>query len=95
MKFRKTLGGAASIKAAWSCRQGGHLPEPLLETTFTLLDSVMHSRNNRGLGGLIFPPSSQSRGKNTGKGREKERKAEVRQEDYCWFTYTHINPNIN
>lgn len=58
MRFRKTLEGAARINADYSCRpgQGGHLPEPLLETTFTLLDSVMHSRNNRGLGGLIFPP---------------------------------------
>lgn len=35
------------------------IPEPLLETTFTLLESVMYSRISRELGGLIFPPSSQ------------------------------------
>lgn len=53
--------------------KGGQIPEPLLETTFTLLDSVMYSRISRGLGGLIFPPSSQPEEEETGQGeREKE-----------------------
>ena len=35
------------------------VPEPLFETTFTLLDRVTYSRIRRGLGGLIFLPRPQ------------------------------------
>lgn len=47
----------------------GYIPEPLFETTFTLLDSVMYSRISRGLGGLIFPPVLTTyRDRNRGRG---------------------------
>lgn len=46
------------------------IPEPLLETTLTLLDSVTYSRISRGLGGLIFPPSSQPGGDETKQKRD-------------------------
>lgn len=42
-----------------------------METTFTLLDSVTYSRISRGLGGLIFPPSSKPAGEGD-VGRERE-----------------------
>lgn len=57
-------------------RNRSKIPEPLLETTFTLLDRVMYSRIIRGLGGLIFPPSSQpkkSEGGRIGMAGERER----------------------
>lgn len=91
MKLRKTLEGAARCRP----RQGGHLPEPLLETTFTLLDSVMHSRNNRGLGGLIFPPSSQSRGENTGKGGEEREKSRGQARGLLLGQIHTHDPNMN
>lgn len=57
-------------------RSRSKIPEPLLETTFTLLDRVMYSRIIRGLGGLIFPPSSQPKKSEGGRiGMAGERKS--------------------
>lgn len=55
----------------------------------------MHSRSNRGLGGLIFPPSSQSGRKNTGKGGE-EREKRRGQARGLSLVQTHAHfPNMN